>query len=71
MTNEPKGGWDKYARENPYAPLSKDGAASYLNHLIDGGNDRIRAINEYKKNLAKWEARSWFGRLIFPRPRCP
>ena len=72
MTNYvPKGGWDDYARENPEAPLSRGGAESYLDHLINGHNNRAGDIAQFEKDLVKWKARSWLGRFVFPRPRCP
>jgi len=57
--------WDTYARENPDTPLSKNEAASYLDHVIGGWNRRAHYLDAVKE----WEKLPWWKRLFTFRPQ--
>ena len=57
--------WDEFARKNPEAPLTQGERVEYMNHVLDGWDNRAR----YLKEMAAWEQLPWWKRWFTPRPR--
>lgn len=55
--NEPREGWNEFARQNPDMPLDKNDTEAYLSHLIAQHNEHVRSADEANnRNDLGWSA---------------